>query len=1028
MISKAARSSFYVSSGAVPQEAPCYVMRDADLDLHAALTRGEFCYLLAPRQSGKSSLIIRAVARLREENATAVYVDLAALGVNLTADQWYLGILECVGAQIELEDEIEAYWYAHRSQGPMSRCMGALREVVLARTQTPVFLFIDGVEATRRLPFPAEEFFAAIRGLYQERARVPALNRLGFCLSGIAAPAELVKDPINSPFLIGHGVELVDFTEQEAQVLLPGLSRAGKYAPELLKRILYWTGGQPCLTQRLCQAVAEDPRLRSPGGVDRVAEKTFLPAKARESDDNLLYIRERMLRGHVKPMDLLTTYLNVWTGRLEKDDPANATLNELRLAGVVRSEHGYARVKNPIYQRVFDRKFVEENQPNDETKRQQQAERRGRMQVLMGASGLVGAFGALAITAWISSQTTAEKNSKYESTAIAGMNALSNAADQLYQLTARHPELSSSYAAIAAAGDSFVDGMLEAHPHNPSANDLKVIRLSASIAAAVNASDSAAAHRKIQECVDRAEDLKDSTDIRLQSVAARFYATAGEGFGKLGESTPAENYVKKAEDLAGEISVKVKPGDDFTKKNISVTYAIAGGAEAAMDHWERAVQSYQRTATANRKGLDLPAKPGAGERDFQMVHETLETRNRAARTALDNRDYDAARRVLEEHSLAIAKTLVKWNEDPSLKRTEAEKDQAIADLRDVEMQLGDVLAVRHATWQNALAYYVDALNKAQPLAQNDPSPANIGKQEDAALAVARTRKLLGQNEAALGAYNKYIALLRRHDTEHPSKDTVEKLGFAYHELAAFEARHGTKSAAPADYQNAIEWLSKIARGDPAVQRKIAGAHIRLADVETGFGQNEQARDNYARATRTSEKCVAYDVQHSSVREGVADSALLVDYENLAFGKLGLGDRKGAQDAFAKLLERAKAEASNAQASLDAKKTPEAIERAAIAYNVLGWAELLNNNPQESIRALESVPAENRNQAWIQANLAHAFLLSGQFDHASSVYLAHLGEQMYDDRFEISVLDDLDELNKLGFDPPALAKVQKLLTR
>ena len=1028
MMAKPGRSSFYVSSGAVPLDAPCYVMRDADLDLHAALTRGEFCYLLAPRQSGKSSLMIREVARLREENARAIHIDLQSLGVNLTVEQWYLGILECVGSQLELGDEVEAFWYAHSSQGPIERWLRTLLEVVVARTSAPVFIFADGVESTRRLPFSADEFFAAIRGLYEERARVPALNRLSFCLVGTGAPADLVQDSRNSPFQIGHGVELADFTEQEAQVLLPGLGRGGKRAPELLKRILYWTGGQPYLTQRLCRAVTEEHRLRSPAGVDRIAEKTFLTAKARESDDNLLNIRQRILRNEAKRVDLLTTYLNVWTGRLEKDDPSNATLNELRLAGVVRSERGYVRVKNPIYQRVFNRKFVEENQPIDETRRQRQAERRGRMQVLMWATGFVGAFGALAITAWISRQTTVEKNSRYESTVIAGMNALSNAADQLYQLTRKHPELSSNYAAVAAAGDSFVDGMLEANPRNPSANDLKAIRLSASIAAAVNARDSAAARKKIQECLDRAEDLKDSSDIRLQSVAARFYATAGEGLGKLGESTPAETYVKKAEDLAHEISVKVKPGDDFTKKNISVTYAIAGGAEAAMDHWERAVQSYERTAAANQKALDLSAKPGAGEHDFQAVREALQARNQAARAALENRNYEEARSVLEEHSLAIAKTLVKWNEDPSLKRTDAEKAQAIADLRDVELQLGDVLAVRHATWQNALLYYVDALDKTQQLAQNDPSPSNIGKQEDAALAVARTRKLLGQKEAALGAYNKYIALLRRRDTEHPAKDTIEKLGFAYHELAAFEARHGTKSAAPADYQNAIEWLSKIAGGDPAVQRKIAGAHIRLADVETGFGQTDQARDNYARAARTSEKCVAYDMQHRSEQEQEADSALLVDYENLAFGKLGLGDRKGAQDAFTRLLERAKAEANSAQAALSARKTQETVEHAAIAYNVLGWAELLNNNPQESIRAIDSVPAENRNQAWIQANLAHAFLLSGQFDHASSVYLAHVGEQMYDDRFEISVLDDLDELSKLGFDPPAIARVQKLLMR
>ena len=103
-----------------------------------------------------------------------------------------------------------------------------------------------------------------------------------------------------------------------------------------------------------------------------------------------------MLRGAAKPVDLLTTYLNIWTGRMEKDDPANAVLSELRLAGVVRTEGGYMRVKNPLYQRVFDQNFVDENQPRDETFRQRQAERRGRMQVLVWASGLAGAFAALA--------------------------------------------------------------------------------------------------------------------------------------------------------------------------------------------------------------------------------------------------------------------------------------------------------------------------------------------------------------------------------------------------------------------------------------------------------------------------------------------------------------------------------------------------------------------------------------------------------------------------------------------------------
>lgn len=1027
MNSKSGRASFYVAGGAVPLDAPCYVMRDADLDLHAALIRGEFCFVLTSRQTGKSSLMTRMIARLREEGAQALHVDIESLGANLSAEQWYLGIVERVGSQLELQDEMEAYWYAHSSLGPLQRWAGAIREVVLARTQGPVFLFFDSIEATRRLSFPTDEFFASIRGVYEERAQSAALNRLNFCLLGAATSTELVNAD-RSPFPSGHRVELTDFTENEAQVLLPGLGRAGRQSPRLLKRILYWTGGHPYLTQRLCQAMVEDQRVRSAGGVDRVCATIFFAANSRESDENLVSARERVLRGNANPLDLLTTYLNIWTGRMEKDDTGNALLNELRLAGVVRSESGYLRVRNPIYQRVFDQKFVQDHQPSGEAARQSMAERRGRMQVLVWASGLVAAFGALAISAWIGRQAAVEKNAEFTSVAEAGMNAFSNAADAVYQISARHPELSASYAAIVKASDAFVDGMLKADPHNPAANDLKANRLDASIAAAIQANDAAAASKKIQECLDRAEDLRASADIRLRSVAARLYATAGEGFGKLGETHLAESNVEQAEQLAREISGKVKRDDEFTRKNLSIVASLSGGAEAAMDHWDRAFQRYQHDPTADPKAAKPTDQPGEGGRDFQTVRAALEARNQTARADVENRNYDEARKILEEHSLAIAHTLVKWNEDPSLQRSAADKQQAFADLRDVEMQLGDVLAAKRASWPDALKTYQEALEEAQKLAEAAASPANAGKQEDAALAVARMRKLLGQNEAALGAYNKYIAILRQRDTLHPTTDTVEKIGFAYHEMATFEARHGTKSAAPADYQSAIDWLSKIASADPAAQRKLAATHIRLADVEAGFGQSDQARDNYTRAARTSERCVAYDLQHRAAQEEDGEAALLVDYENLAFGKLGLGDRKGAMDAIAKLLDHAKAEVTNAQTSLEAKKSSENVEHAAAAYNILGWAELLNNHPQESIRALESVPAENRGQAWVQANLAHAYLLSGQFDHASSVYLAHVGEQMYDDRFEISVLDDLDELRKLGFDQPAIAKIEKLLAR
>src|SRR5205823_3675882 len=119
----------------------------------------------------------------------------------------------------------------------------------------------------RSLPFPTDPFFAALRECYDRRPRDPDLNRLTFCLLGIATPLELVQDEAAAPFVVGRGIELEDFTPEEAAPLAGGFShhgvtetrREGEKGQQrrLLDRILYWTGGHPYLTQRLCAAISE---------------------------------------------------------------------------------------------------------------------------------------------------------------------------------------------------------------------------------------------------------------------------------------------------------------------------------------------------------------------------------------------------------------------------------------------------------------------------------------------------------------------------------------------------------------------------------------------------------------------------------------------------------------------------------------------------------------------------------------------------------------------------------------------------
>lgn len=390
---------FYVVGGTMGPDAPSYVERKADQVLFDALLEGEFCYVLTARQMGKSSLMIRTASRLRERGIDISVLDLTAVGQNLTPDQWYGGLLVQIGQQVGLEEELIRFWPCHSMLGPMQRWIKAIRAVVLSQIRGRLVVFIDEIDAVRSLPFSTDEFFAGIRECYDSRTSDHEVNRLTFCLSGVATPSDLIRDTRMTPFNIGRRIELHDFSEAEAASLAGGLGREDRQATEILKRIIYWTGGHPYLTQRLCQVLAEDRIAGGDAGVERLCERLFFSARAQERDSNLLFVRERMLRSEADVPGLLDLYSRVRRNKTVRDDETNPLIGTLHLSGITRAERSRLRVRNRIYVRVFDRAWIASNLPGAEVRRRRAAYLRGVYRTAILSALMLALVGWLALTA-----------------------------------------------------------------------------------------------------------------------------------------------------------------------------------------------------------------------------------------------------------------------------------------------------------------------------------------------------------------------------------------------------------------------------------------------------------------------------------------------------------------------------------------------------------------------------------------------------------------------------------------------------
>jgi hypothetical protein len=356
-------NSFFVVGGTLGREAASYVHRPVDDELLRLTLAGEYCNVLAARQTGKSSLMVRTSERLKKEGVRPVIIDLTSIGSAVSPSEWYFGLLSRLKTELKLEVDEQAWWQARSEKSPIQRFSDFLREVVLEEIPEKIVIFVDEIDSTLKLDF-TDDFFAAIRAAYNARSRDRAFDRLTFVLLGVARPADLIKDRTRTPYNIGTSVDVTDFKQDELRdfedIFEEALPRQGR---EVLGWVLDWTGGQPYLTQKLCAEIIEQANGEmTEDTLAQFVEALFLGDQAR-TETNLRSIRDRA-GGNPYAAKMLRIYRKVLQGKEVASEERSIEQNELKLTGLVKvSPQGNLDIRNRIYARTFDLAWVKDNIP-----------------------------------------------------------------------------------------------------------------------------------------------------------------------------------------------------------------------------------------------------------------------------------------------------------------------------------------------------------------------------------------------------------------------------------------------------------------------------------------------------------------------------------------------------------------------------------------------------------------------------------------------------------------------------------------
>ncbi len=236
-------------TGSVPLGSPFYLERtplqtqiDREIGSPGAMVR-----IKAPREMGKTSLLLRIIDNAKQQGYRTVSLNLEQFDRSMMSDldRFLRSICANIARQLQIKPCLDDYWDA--DLGSKISCTYYFQEYLLQEVNTPLVLAFDELNQIFEYPEIAKDFLPLLRSWYEESKTLPMWQKLRLIVvhsTEIYIPLQLDR----SPFNIGLPVQLNTFCLDEVQELAQryGLNWGDESAA---KQLMYLVSGHPALVQ-----------------------------------------------------------------------------------------------------------------------------------------------------------------------------------------------------------------------------------------------------------------------------------------------------------------------------------------------------------------------------------------------------------------------------------------------------------------------------------------------------------------------------------------------------------------------------------------------------------------------------------------------------------------------------------------------------------------------------------------------------------------------------------------------------------